>query len=50
VTKFFEKLTEKRNVVGADFVEVAPREGETISEYTTAKLIYKFLGYRFKKS
>lgn len=42
---FLRKVIRKRNVVGIDVVEVAPRSGEIISEYTCAKLIYRLIGY-----
>lgn len=34
-----------RNVIGFDIVEVAPKEGQILSEFTLAKLLYRFLGY-----
>lgn len=43
--KLFRKLAEKRNVVGFDIVEVAPRENEILTEYSMAKMCYKILGY-----
>ena len=45
VTTFFKKLAASKNIVGADFVELAPRKGETCSDYTVARLIYKLIGY-----
>lgn len=45
VTKFFKKLARAKRIVGADFVELAPRKGEPSSDFTIAKLIYKFIGY-----
>lgn len=36
----------QRNVVGADVVELAPRQDDLASPMTTAKLIYKMIGYR----
>ena len=35
----------ERNVVGADVVELAPREDDRASPMTTAKLVYKLIGY-----
>lgn len=35
----------ERNVVGADVVELAPRHGDLASPMTTAKLVYKLIGY-----
>jgi len=34
----------KKNVVGLDVVELAPRKGEITSDFTVAKLIYKIMG------
>jgi arginase family enzyme len=31
--------------VGFDIVEIAPRENDILTEFTMAKLCYKFLGY-----
>lgn len=45
VTRFFKKLSGSRHIVGADFVELAPRKGDTSSDFTVAKLIYKLIGY-----
>jgi agmatinase len=42
---FLRRVIRKRNVVGIDVVEIAPRHGEIISEYTCAKLIYRLIGY-----
>ncbi len=35
----------ERNVVGADVVELAPREGEAASSAVAAKLVYKMIGF-----
>ncbi len=35
----------ERNVVGADVVELAPRQDDLASPMTTAKLVYKMIGY-----
>ena len=37
---------ERRTVVGADVVELAPRRGEEASALTAAKIAYKMMGYR----
>lgn len=42
---FLKKLCASKNVVGADFVELAPKKGEPLSDFTIAKLIYKLIGY-----
>ncbi len=41
-------LSEKRKIVGFDIVEIAPRENDILTEFTMAKLCYKFLGYIVK--
>ncbi|MCX6291794.1 MAG: agmatinase [Bacteroidetes bacterium] len=46
---FLKKVFEKKNVVGFDVVECAPIEGQILSEYTLAKLVYRLIGYRFPK-
>lgn len=35
----------ERNVVGADIVELAPREGQEASAFLTAKLAYRMIGF-----
>jgi agmatinase len=48
--QFLRKVFEKRNVVGFDVVEIAPRESDILSEYTMAKLVYRLIGYQSLKS
>jgi agmatinase len=38
---------ERKNVVGADVVELAPSPGQSAPEFLVAKLVYKMIGYRF---
>lgn len=45
--ELFRAVFKQRNVVGFDVVECAPIEGNILSEYTLAKLVYKLLGYKF---
>lgn len=40
------ELTARREVVGADVVELAPREGLHLADAAAAKLVYKIVGYR----
>ena len=47
VDRLLERLCGEREVVGFDVSELAPIEGVRVSEYTVAKLIYRFIGYRF---
>jgi agmatinase len=44
---FLRMVCKHRNVVGFDIVEVAPFDvaGQTLSEYTLAKLLYRIVGY-----
>jgi agmatinase len=41
-------VAESRTIVGLDVNEVMPLEGNRITEFTSAKLIYRTLGYVFK--
>jgi len=43
--KLLRRIAERKNVVGFDIVEIAPRENDILTEFTMAKLCYKFLGY-----
>jgi agmatinase len=45
--QFLKRVFTEKNVVGFDVVECCPREGENISEFTLAKLVYKLIGYRY---
>ncbi|MDP8299612.1 MAG: agmatinase [Candidatus Tantalella remota] len=45
VTALLKKVTENRNVVGFDVVELCPNETNKAPDILAAKLIYKFLGY-----
>ncbi|HUW60871.1 MAG TPA: agmatinase [Candidatus Bathyarchaeia archaeon] len=49
VDRLLERLCAEREVVGFDVSELAPIEGVRVSEYTLAKLVYRFIGYRFQK-
>jgi agmatinase len=44
---FLRMVAKNKNVVGFDVVEVAPFDipGQTLSEYTLAKLVYRLIGY-----
>lgn len=43
--KLFRRLAERKNVVGFDIVEIAPRKTDIITEFTMAKLCYRIIGY-----
>lgn len=43
--KFLKKVAEKKHIIGFDIVECAPKEGEILTQFNLAKLLYKILGY-----
>lgn len=45
ILKILKAVCDQREVVGFDLVELAPRKGEIVSDFTAAKLIYKLIGY-----
>ncbi len=45
ICKLMRRVAEKKKVVGFDIVELAPRSGDILTEFTMAKLCYKILGY-----
>jgi len=47
---FLQKVFEKKNVVGFDIVEIAPQEGQILTEYNCAKLLYRLIGFQARKS
>ena len=49
VIGLIEMVSAKRNIVGADVVELCPSSNKA-PDFLTAKLIYKLLSYRFHKS
>jgi agmatinase len=40
-------VCQQRNIIGADFVELAPIKNFHAPDFLVAKLIYKFIGYSF---
>ena len=44
--RFLEKVFAQRNVVGFDIVEIAPQEGQILTQYNCAKLLYRLIGFR----
>ena len=42
-------IFEKKNVVGADLVEVAPRQNDTLTEFGAAQLCYYMIALKFCK-
>jgi agmatinase len=41
-------IFEQFEVLGCDIMELAPTQDSVVSEFTTAKLIYKLIGYWYK--
>lgn len=44
-----EKLFEKKNVIGADIVEVSPQRDSVLTEFGAALICYKIMTHKFKK-
>ena len=40
-----KKLASRKKIISFDIVELAPRKGDILTQYTMAKLCYKILGY-----
>lgn len=47
VLRLLRRVTEKKQVVGFDLVELSPMGGNVAPNFLCAKLIYKLLSYRF---
>lgn len=45
--ELLRRVMKKRNLVGFDVVELAPREDFPFPDFLTAKLVYKIIGYKF---
>ena len=43
--RLFKKISEKKEIVGVDMVEVSPIKNSPITEFAAAKLIYRMMGY-----
>ena len=43
--RLLRKVTEQRNVIGLDLMELAPVEGLHAPDFTAARLVYKMIGY-----
>jgi agmatinase len=46
---FLQKVFAQKNVVGFDIVEIAPQEGQILTEYNCAKLLYRLIGFHVKR-
>lgn len=44
---FLKTLFKTYEVIGADVMELAPINGNVVSEFAAAKLVYKLIGYKF---
>ena len=49
VNQLLQNVVKNKNVVGFDIVEIAPTQGQILSEYTMAKLAYRLMGFIAKK-
>ena len=47
---FLRRVFREKRVVGADVVELAPRDDQPAGTYLTAKLVYKLFGYAFENA
>jgi agmatinase len=47
---FLQKVFQKKKVVGFDILEIAPQEGQILTEYNCAKLLYRLIGFQVLKS
>ena len=44
--RFFKRVFTTHEVIGCDVMELAPTVDSVVSEFTTAKLVYKLIGYQ----
>jgi agmatinase len=47
--QLMRELFKNKNVIGADIVEVAPREGDNMTEYAAAQLLYNIIAFKHAK-
>ena len=50
VKQLLKQIFQNKNVIGMDVTELSPKEGDLISPYTAAKLIYHCIAYKFKNT
>lgn len=50
VLALLKAVTERKNLVGFDVVELCPNKNNTSPDFLVAKLIYKLLSYKFRSS
>ena len=48
VLAFLKKVSQEKEIVGFDVVELCPNKNAKSSDFTAAKLIYKLLSYKFE--
>ncbi|MDD3581051.1 MAG: agmatinase [Desulfobacca sp.] len=48
ILRLMKAIVARGPVIGLDLVELAPIPGHRVSEFTAARLLYKFLGYRYQ--
>ena len=48
--EFLKMVVANKKVIGFDVVEVAPQEGQILSEFTLAKLVYRIIGLISQKT
>jgi len=46
IKNLLKQVFQNKNVIGIDIVELSPKEGDLISPYTAAKLIYHCIAYK----
>jgi agmatinase len=46
IVKFMRRIFETHQVIGCDVMELAPVVDSVVSEFTSAKLVYKLIGYQ----
>ncbi len=49
LTSLLKEISKKKNIISADIVELSPIENLIHPDFTTAKLCYKLLSYKFNK-
>ncbi len=45
ITRLLKKVASHRRIAAIDIVELCPREDDVVSDYTTARLVYKAMSY-----
>ncbi len=43
--RLLKKVANRRRIAGFDIVELCPREGDVVSDFTAARLVYKLMSY-----